>query len=136
VAIIIMTAWLKTGYYFIVFLAGLKGVPQEYYEAAELDGASSWQKFIYITMPQISPVTFFVFVMLVIDVFNMFSEAYVLTRGGPMYSTYTLIMYIYNEAMHFFHLGKASIASLVLVLFAGTISALQFYFSKKWVNYD
>mgnify|MGYP003396965727 CR=1 FL=1 len=136
VAIIIMTAWLKTGYYFIVFLAGLKGISRTYYEAAELDGASAFQRFIHITMPQLSPVTFFVFVMLVIDVFNMFSEAYVLTRGGPMYSTYTLIMYIYTEAMHFFNLGKASVASIVLVLFAGTVSGLQFYLSKKWVNYD
>lgn len=136
VAIIIMTSWLKTGYYFIVFLAGLKGIPRTYYEAAELDGASAVRKFFHITLPQLSPVTFFVLVMLIIDVFNMFSEAYVLTRGGPMYSTYTLIMYIYNEAMHFFNLGKASVASIVLVLFAGTISGLQFYLSKKWVHYD
>ena len=131
-----MTSWLKTGYYFIVFLAGLKGIPRTYYEAAELDGASAVRKFFHITLPQLSPVTFFVLVMLIIDVFNMFSEAYVLTRGGPMYSTYTLIMYIYNEAMHFFNLGKASVASIVLVLFAGTISGLQFYLSKKWVHYD
>lgn len=136
VAIIIMSAWLKTGYYFIVFLAGLKAIPQSYYEAAEIDGASGWQKFRRITLPQLSPVTFFVLVMLVIDVFNMFSEAYVLTRGGPMYSTYTLIMYIYTQAMSYFNLGKASVASLVLIIFAGSISAVQFYLSKKWVHYD
>lgn len=136
VAIIIMSAWLKTGYYFIVFLAGLKAIPQSYYEAAEIDGASAWQKFRNITLPQLSPVTFFVFVMLVIDVFNMFSEAYVLTRGGPMYSTYTLIMYIYTQAMSYFNLGKASVASIVLIIFAGSISAAQFYLSKKWVHYD
>lgn len=136
VAIIIMSAWLKTGYYFIVFLAGLKAIPQSYYEAAEIDGASGWQKFRNITLPQLSPVTFFVLVMLVIDVFNMFSEAYVLTRGGSMYSTYTLIMYIYTQAMSYFNLGKASVASLVLIVFAGSISAVQFYLSKKWVHYD
>ena len=136
VAIIIMSAWLKTGYYFIVFLAGLKAIPQSYYEAAEIDGASAWQRFRNITLPQLSPVTFFVFVMLVIDVFNMFSEAYVLTRGGPMYSTYTLIMYIYTQAMSYFNLGKASVASIVLIIFAGSISAAQFYLSKKWVHYD
>lgn len=136
VAIIIMSAWLKTGYYFIVFLAGLKAIPQSYYEAAEIDGASGWQKFRNITLPQLSPVTFFVLVMLVIDVFNMFSEAYVLTRGGPMYSTYTLIMYIYTQAMSYFNLGKASVASLVLIVFAGSISAVQFYLSKRWVHYD
>ena len=136
VAIIIMSSWLKVGYYFIVFLAGLKGIPKIYYEAADIDGASGWQKFKKITLPQLSPVVFFVMVMLMIDVFNMFSEAYVLTRGGPMYSTYTLITYIYTQAFSYFNLGKASVASLVLTLFAGTVTALQFIISKKWVNYD
>ncbi len=135
-AVILMTVWQKTGYYFIIFLAGLKGISRTYYEAAQLDGASSWQQFTHITLPQISPVTFFVFVMLVIDVFNMFGEAYVLTRGGPVYSTYTLMMYIYNEGMHYFNLGKASVASIVLILLAGSISAIQFYLSRKWVNYE
>ena len=135
-AVIIMTVWQKTGYYFIIFLAGLKGVSRVYYEAAELDGASSLQRFVHITLPQISPVTFFVFVMLVIDVFNLFGEAYVLTRGGPVYSTYTLMMYIYNEGMHYFNLGKASVASIVLILLAGSNSALQFSLSRKWVHYE
>lgn len=135
-AVILMTVWQKTGYYFIIFLAGLKGISRTYYEAAQLDGASSWQQFLHITLPQISPVTFFVFVMLVIDVFNLFGEAYVLTRGGPVYSTYTLMMYIYNEGMHYFNLGKASVASMVLILLAGSISFLQFRLSRKWVNYE
>lgn len=135
-AVILMTVWQKTSYYFIIFLAGLKGISRTYYEAAELDGASSWQQFRYITLPQISPVLFFVFVMLVIDVFNLFGEAYVLTRGGPVYSTYTLMMYIYNEGMHYFNLGKASVASIVLVLLAGSISAVQFILSRKWVSYE
>ncbi len=136
VAIIIMSSWMKVGYYFIIFLAGLKAIPQIYYEAAEIDGAGPWRKFKSITIPQLSPVIFFVLVMLMIDVFNMFSEAYVLTRGGPMYSTYTLITYIYTQAFSYFNLGKASVASLVLTLFAGTVTALQFWISKKWVNYD
>lgn len=135
-AVILMTVWQKTGYYFIIFLAGLKGISRTYYEAAQLDGASSWQQFLHITLPQISPVTFFVFVMLIIDVFNLFGEAYVLTRGGPVYSTYTLMMYIYNEGMHYFNLGKASVASMVLILLAGSISVLQFRLSRKWVNYE
>ena len=70
------------------------------------------------------------------NVFNIFGEAYVLTRGGPVYSTYTLMMYIYNEGMHYFNLGKASVASIVLIILAGSISALQFRLSGKWVNYD
>ncbi len=134
--VILMTVWQKTGYYFIIFLAGLKGISRTYYEAAEIDGASASQRFFHITLPQLSPVTFFVFVMLVIDVFNLFGEAYVLTRGGPVYSTYTLMMYIYNEGMHYFNLGKASVASIVLILLAGSISAIQFALSKRWVHYE
>lgn len=135
-AVIFMTVWQKTGYYFIIFLAGLKGISRTYYEAAEIDGASASQRFFHITLPQLSPVTFFVFVMLVIDVFNLFGEAYVLTRGGPVYSTYTLMMYIYNEGMHYFNLGKASVASIVLIILAGSISAIQFALSKRWVHYE
>ena len=136
VAVIIMSAWSKMGYYFLLFLAGLKGISSTYYEAADMDGASFWQKFKNITIPMLSPVTFFIFVMLMIDAFNMFDLAYIMTRGGPMFSTYSLVMYIYNQAFQYFDLGSASVASIVLVLFAGSVSAVQFLVSKRWVNYD
>ena len=136
VAVIIMSAWSKMGYYFLLFLAGLKGISSTYYEAAEMDGASFWQKFKSITLPMLSPVTFFIFVMLMIDAFNMFDLAYIMTRGGPMFSTYSLVMYIYNQAFQYFDLGSASVASIVLVLFAGSVSAVQFIVSKRLVNYD
>lgn len=136
VAVIIMSAWSKMGYYFLLFLAGLKGISSTYYEAAEMDGASFWQKFKSITLPMLSPVTFFIFVMLMIDAFNMFDLAYIMTRGGPMFSTYSLVMYIYNQAFQYFDLGSASVASIVLVLFAGSVSAIQFIVSKRVVNYD
>ena len=136
VAVIIMSAWSKMGYYFLLFLAGLKGISSTYYEAAEMDGASFWQKFKSITLPMLSPVTFFIFVMLMIDAFNMFDLAYIMTRGGPMFSTYSLVMYIYNQAFQYFDLGSASVASIVLVLFAGSVSAIQFIVSKRLVNYD
>lgn len=136
VAVIIMSSWSKMGYYFLLFLAGLKGISTTYYEASDMDGASFWQKFRYITVPMLSPVTFFIFVMLMIDAFNMFDLAYIMTRGGPMFSTYSLVMYIYNQAFQYFDLGSASVASLVLVLLAGSVSALQFAVSKRLVNYD
>ena len=135
-AVIIMSAWSKMGYYFLIFLAGLKNVPTTLYEAAAIDGASFFQKLRNLTLPLISPVTFFIFVMLMIDVFNMFSEAFILTRGGPVFSTYTLIMYIYNQAFQFFRMGEAAVASLVLILLAGSVSAIQFLLSKRFVHYD
>lgn len=136
VAVILMSSWSKMGYYFLLFLAGLKGISSVYYEAAEMDGASFWQKFRSITLPMLSPVTFFIFVMLMIDAFNMFDLAYIMTRGGPMFSTYSLVMYIYNQAFQYFDLGSASVASMVLVVFAGSVSAIQFIVSKRLVNYD
>lgn len=135
-AVILMSAWSKTGYYFLLFLAGLKGISGTYYEASDMDGASFWKKFRYITLPMLSPVTFFIFVMLMIDAFNMFDLAYIMTRGGPMFSTYSLVMYIYNQAFQYFDLGSASVASIVLVLLAGSVSAIQFFVSKRLVNYD
>lgn len=135
-AVILMSSWSKMGYYFLLFLAGLKGISSVYYEAAEMDGASFWQKFRSITLPMLSPVTFFIFVMLMIDAFNMFDLAYIMTRGGPMFSTYSLVMYIYNQAFQYFDLGSASVASMVLVVFAGSVSAIQFIVSKRLVNYD
>lgn len=135
-AVILMSSWSKMGYYFLLFLAGLKGISSAYYEAAEMDGASFWQKFRSITLPMLSPVTFFIFVMLMIDAFNMFDLAYIMTRGGPMFSTYSLVMYIYNQAFQYFDLGSASVASMVLVVFAGSVSAIQFIVSKRLVNYD
>lgn len=136
VAVIIMSSWSKTGYYFLLFFAGLKGISATYYEASDIDGASFWQKFRYITLPMLSPVTFFVLVMLMIDAFNMFDLAYIMTRGGPMFSTYSLVMYIYNQAFQYFDMGSASVASLVLVLLAGSVSVIQFRVSKRLVNYD
>ena len=136
VAVIIMQTWLRMGYYYIIFLAGIKGIPKVYYEAAEVDGASSLAVFRKITLPLLSPVTFFVIVMLMIDVFNMFSETYILTRGGPNYATYSLIMYIYFQAFQYFKMGKAAVASMVLFITAGTVTYFQFKLSRKTVNYD
>lgn len=136
VAIIIMTVWLKIGYYYIILLAGLKGIDQSYYEAAQVDGANPWQSFWHITVPMLSPVIFFALVMLCIDVFNQFSDTFVLTRGGPAYSTYSLVMYIYFKAFQYFSMGEAAVASMVLTLVAGVITFLQFKLQRKVVNYD
>lgn len=134
VAIVIVTCWLKMGYYYIIFDAALKNIPKDLYEAADVEGASFWQKTKSITIPSISPVMFFVIIMLFIDIFNMFNEVYVMTGGGPDYSTYTMSMYIYNQAFSEFNMGTAAVASWVLFFIIGIITIIQTVLKRKWVH--
>ncbi len=107
------------------------------YEAAEIDGASSFQKIRSIMLPLLSPVMLFVSIMLFIDVFNMFNEVYIMTKGGPDFSTYTLVMYIYFSAFGGrFNMGQAAVGSMVLFLFVGIITFLQFKVARKRVHYE
>jgi multiple sugar transport system permease protein len=134
-AIIIMNAWRMMGYYYLIFLAGLKGIPSMYYEAASIDGANKFQTFRYITIPLLSSTTFFIVITMLISVFNIFEEPFILTRGGPAYSTYTLSMYIYFKAFKEFNMGEAAVASIVLFILLGLVTAVNFKLSKRWVNY-
>ena len=133
-AVSIVGIWLKVGYYYIIFDAGLKNIPQELYEAAEIDGASAWTKIKNITLPMLSSVMFFVSVMLFIDIFNMFNEVYIMTQGGPDYSTYTLSMYIYFYAFNQFDMGRAAVASWVLFGLVGIVTLIQFKVKKRLVH--
>lgn len=133
VSISILSIWLKVGYYYIIFDAGLKNIPHDLYEAAELDGAGPFHKFFSITLPLLSPVTFFSSVMLFIDVFNMFNEVYIMTQGGPDYATYTLSMYIYFYAFTQADLGRAAVASWVLFLLVGIVTFIEFRLKKRLV---
>jgi len=133
-AVSIVGIWLKVGYYYIIFDAGLKNIPQELYEAAEIDGASTWTKIKRITIPMLSSVMFFVSVMLFIDIFNMFNEVYIMTQGGPDYSTYTLSMYIYFYAFNQFDMGRAAAASWVLFGLVGIVTLIQFKVKKRLVH--
>lgn len=132
-SVAIVSIWLKVGYYYIIFDAGLKNIPQELYEAADIDGASLLTKIKNITLPMLSPVMFFVSVMLFIDVFNMFNEVYIMTQGGPDYATYTLSMYIYFYAFRHFDMGRAAVASWVLFTLVGIVTVIQFKVKKKLV---
>ena len=137
IAIAIMSIWLKMGYYYIIFDAGIKNIPNNLYEAADIDGASIWTKVRKITIPLLSPVMFFVSIMLFIDIFNMFSEVYIMTKGGPDYSTYTLVMYIYFSAFGGnFNMGEAAVASMVLFALVGVITMIQFKLQKRLVHYE
>jgi len=135
-AIIIMATWQGMGYYFLILLAGLKGISPDYYEAADIDGAGAVQKFWKITLPMLSTSLFFVLITMTIGIFNIFNEPQILTKGGPEYATYTLTMYIYDLAFKFFRMGEASVVSLVLVIIVIAVTIAQFKLSKKWVYYN
>lgn len=133
-AVSIVSIWLKVGYYYIIFDAGLKNIPKHLYEAADIDGASPLTKIRKITLPMLSPVMFFVTVMLFIDIFNMFNEVYIMTSGGPDYTTYTLSMYIYFYAFGpDADMGRAAVASWTLFTFIAFITYIQFKVKKRLV---
>lgn len=134
-AIILMVAWQGMGYFYLLFLAGLKNVPRDYYEAAAIDGANRLQQFRHITLPLLSPTTFFILTTMLIGAFGIFNEVYIMTRGGPAYATNTIVMYVYNLAFSFFRMGEAAVASWVLFLILLIITLIQLKLSQRWVHY-
>lgn len=130
-ALSIMRLWQVTGYYMIMYLAGLQNIPNELYEAAEIDGANPWQKVRHITIPLLSNVTFFVTIMLIIEVFNLFEAIYVMTEGRPGGTTNTLLYYIYTEAFRCYRMGYASSVAWVLFVILFVITLIQFIMRRK-----
>lgn len=114
ISIVMMSLWAGFGGNMMIFLAGLKGIPPVYYEAAKIEGATRFQMFTRITMPSITKTTFLVSTMLIIGTFQVFDQAYVLTKGGPGNATITLVYYIYNSGFKNLDMGYASSMSLVL----------------------
>ena len=107
-AIIIMSVWKSFGYNMVIFLAGLTAIPQILYDAAKVDGASAWRRFIHVTLPMLSPTTLFVMVISLIGSFQVFDQALVMTNGGPGTSTTTLVLYIYQAGFQSYKMGYAS----------------------------
>ncbi|GMQ60789.1 carbohydrate ABC transporter permease [Vallitalea maricola] len=134
-AVIIVSIWKGMGYYMIIYLAALQGIPNSLYEAAKIDGASSWQRFKYVTLPMLTPATFFVIMMLTINCFKVFDLVYIMTEGGPGRSTTLLVNYIYDKAFLAWDYGSASAISIVLFIMVATITIIQFRAEKKWVSY-
>ncbi|MEO8029290.1 MAG: sugar ABC transporter permease [Gemmatimonadota bacterium] len=126
-AIILMSVWKNFGYNMLVFLAGLQAIPEELYEAASLDGASAWQQFRHITVPQLGPTFVFVGVVTMIASFQIFSEPYVMTQGGPLKSTTTLVLFMYEQGFRWWRLGFAASVAVILFLLtlAGTLLQLR-----------
>ena len=131
VTIILFSIWKYMGYFMVIYLAGLQGISAELYEAADIDGASAWQKFWRITLPQLAPTTFFVSVMLTIQSFKVFDQVYMITQGGPGTSTLMLVYHIYNEAFVSWDLGYSSMVALVLFLLVLAITLIQFHWSRE-----
>lgn len=134
-AVILMSLW-SIGWMMLVYLAGLQDIPLELYEASELDGASGWQKLRYITLPLISPVTFFLVITNIIGAMQIFAPAYVLTRGGPNNATMTISLLIYFSAFVWNKLGYASALAVVLFVMILLITLFQFGVARQWVYYQ
>jgi oligogalacturonide transport system permease protein len=131
----LLTVW-QFGSSMVVFLAGLKQVPNELYEAGRLDGASRPRMFLSITMPLLTPVIFFNLIMQMINAFQDFTGAFVITGGGPMKSTYLYALKLYDEAFKFYKIGYASALSWVLFLIIIAFTLLVFKSSNRWVYYE
>lgn len=133
--LILLTIWKSVGYYSVVYLAALQGVPRELYEASRIDGAGPWQRFRHITWAMITPTTFFVTVMLTIFSFKVFNLMYITTQGGPGRSTQVLVYHIYNMAFINQDYGYASALATVLFAIVLTITLIQFRTEKKFTDY-
>mgnify|MGYP002477339494 FL=1 len=128
--------WKQLGYSVVIFLSALQGISRSYYEAADIDGANEFKKFIYITLPLISPTTFFVLITSVIASFKVFAEVQVMTGGGPGTSTMTMVYHIYRTGFEYFDMGYASAVAWIFFLLVLVVTVIQWIGQKKWVNYD
>lgn len=134
--LIILHVW-TFGSSMVIFLAGLRQIPEHLYEASALDGASRWDQFRHVTVPMLTPIIFFNLVLGVINSFQSFTQAFVVSggTGGPSDSTLLYSLYLYSEAFGRLHMGYASAMAWLLVAIVGLLTAVNFYFSKRWVFY-
>ena len=133
--IVFVSIWKSMGYYMVIYLAALQGIPRDLYEAASIDGATPWQQFKNITLPMLTPTTFFVSIMLTISCFKVFDLVYMMTQGGPGRSTTVLVSLIYNTAFKEFSYGYSSAVAMILFVIVLVITVVQFRVEKKWVSY-
>ena len=135
-AVIITSIWKDIGYIMIMYIAGLQNIPEVYYEAAALDGANRWQRLIYITLPTLSPTTFFAVMISLINSFQVFDQVWIMTQGGPANATSTLVQQIVMNATRYGRYGYASTYSWVLFVIIFAFTLLQNYLQKRWVFYE
>lgn len=135
-SVIIVAIWKNFGYYMIILLAGLQGIPKYLYESAEIDGATKRQCFTNITVPMLSPTIFLCLVTIIIAAFQEFDLINILTKGGPGRATNVLVFRIYTEGFVNVKMGYASAIAYTLFAIIMVITLIQFVLQKKWVNYD
>jgi multiple sugar transport system permease protein len=122
-AIILMAVWKNFGYNMLIFIAGLQSIPEDLYEAAHLDGAGGWAQFRHVTLPSLAPTFLFVGVMTMLGNFQLFAEPYVMTQGGPLKATTTVVLLMYEEGFRWWRMGMAAALAFVLfvIMFLGTL---------------
>lgn len=134
-AFILMSLW-GVGGTAVIFLAGLQGVPRSLYEAAQIDGANTWQRFWHVTIPMMSSVIFFNLVMGVIGSFQVFTSAYVMTRGGPQNATLFYVLYLFKKGFGMLQMGYAAAMAWILFAIILALTLLQLRLADRWVYYE
>lgn len=135
ISVAMMSIW-RVGGSAIIYLAGLQNIPVQLYEAAQVDGANAWRRFWRITLPLLTPTIFFQLIIEMIDSFKIFTEAFVITQGGPLKATYFFLYYFYEEAFQNFNMGYASALALFLTFVILLATLIVNYTSKRWVYYE
>lgn len=134
-AVVVVLLWSGVGYDMIIFLAGLQNIPREYYEAAEIDGAGSWRQFRDITLPLLTPTTFFLMVIAIISSLQIFDLVYIMTRFGTSNRLPTIVYYVYDEGFRNFRMGYAITMAWALLVIILIFTLLQFRLQRRWVHY-
>jgi multiple sugar transport system permease protein len=134
-ALIIMGLWTAGGG-MIIWIAGLKGISDSYYEAAAIDGANAWQQFKYVTIPMLTPYIFFNLIMGLIGTFQIFTQAFIMTGGGPVNSTLFYAYHLFNNAFRYLNMGYAAAMAWFLFVIVLVLTAIQMRLSRKWVHYE
>ncbi|QDP42221.1 carbohydrate ABC transporter permease [Radiobacillus deserti] len=135
-AVIIVTVWKGLGWAMIFYLNALKRIPTDLFEAASIDGAGGFQKFFRVTVPLVSPTTFFLSIISTVQALEAYDQIQVMTQGGPAGSTRTLLYLFYQAAFEEFNMGKATAVATVIILITSILSIIQFGLSRKWVHYQ
>lgn len=135
-ALILIDLWKTVGFTFILLLAGLQSVPDHLYEAAKIDGAGSWRRFIDVTIPMLSPTLFLTAVLTFIGAFQIFDPMFIMTGGGPLGKTDTVVLHIYNTGFKRFEMGYASAMAIIVFLIILAMTLIQLRLSRHWVFYD
>lgn len=134
-AVIIVSIWQNLGYAMVLFLAGLQNIRPDLYDAAAVDGARGWRRFWFITLPLLSPTTFFVLIISIIGSFQIFELVFIMTNAGPANATNTLVFYIYQNGFQFYQMGYASAAAMVLFVIVLIMTLVQYALQNRWVHY-